>query len=141
MSSPAIVRLGTIKEVARFQEYLRGLGLSIPCDSEIQRGDDSPLLATLQRGDLRIGNRIAINPMEGWDGTLDGRPSEHTLRRWRRFGQSGAKLIWGGEAVAVRHEGRANPNQLVIGEHTREGLAQLRAVLIEEHKKVAESEK
>ena len=38
MSSPAIVRLGTIKEVARFQEYLRSLGLGIPCDSEIQRG-------------------------------------------------------------------------------------------------------
>jgi NADPH2 dehydrogenase len=140
MSSAAIVRLGTIKEVARFQDYLRALGVSIPCDSEIQHGDDSPLLATLQRGDLRIGNRIAINPMEGWDGTLDGKPSEHTLRRWRRFGQSGAKLIWGGEAVAVRHEGRANPNQLVIAEHTREGLAQLRAVLIEEHKKVAGSD-
>jgi 2,4-dienoyl-CoA reductase-like NADH-dependent reductase (Old Yellow Enzyme family) len=140
MSSPAIIRLGTIKEVARFQEYLRALGLSIPCDDEIQHGNASPLLATLQRGDLRLGNRIAINPMEGWDGTLDGRPSEHTLRRWRRFGQSGAKLIWGGEAVAVRHEGRANPNQLVIAEHTREGLAQLRAVLIEEHKKVAGSD-
>ena len=28
--------------------------------------------------------------------------------------QSGAKLIWGGEAVAVRHDGRANPNQLLI---------------------------
>jgi 2,4-dienoyl-CoA reductase-like NADH-dependent reductase (Old Yellow Enzyme family) len=140
MSSAAIVRLGTIKEVARFQEYLRALGVSIPCDSEIQHGSDSPLLTTLLRGDLRIGNRIAINPMEGWDGTLDGRPSEHTLRRWRRFGQSGAKLIWGGEAVAVRHEGRANPNQLVIAEHTREGLAQLRAVLIEEHKKVAGSD-
>jgi NADPH2 dehydrogenase len=140
MSSPAIVRLGTIKDVARFQEYLRALGLSIPCDNNIQHGNDSPLLAMLQRRDLRIANRIAINPMEGWDGTLDGRPSEHTLRRWRRFGQSGAKLIWGGEAVAVRHEGRANPNQLVIAEHTREGLAQLRAVLIEEHKKVAGSD-
>jgi NADPH2 dehydrogenase len=135
-----MLRLGTIKEVARFQDYLRSLGLDIPCDSEIQHGNDSPLLAKLQRGDLRIGNRIAINPMEGWDGTADGQPSELTLRRWRRFGQSSAKLIWGGEAVAVRHEGRANPNQLVIAEHTREGLAQLRAVLIEEHKKAAGSD-
>src|SRR5689334_17930619 len=76
--SPAIVRLGTIKEVARFQEYLRLLGLSIPCDNDIQHRNDSPLLATLQRGDLCISNRIAINPMEGWDGTLEiGRaPSE-----------------------------------------------------------------
>ena len=71
----------------------------------------------------RIGNRLAVHPMEGWDGTADGNPSENTIRRWRRFGRSGAKLIWGGEAVAVRHEGRANPNQLVIGPHTERGLA------------------
>jgi len=71
--------------------------------------------------------------MEGWDGTPDGRPSELTTRRWRNFGRSGAKLIWGGEAVAVLHEGRANPNQLLMNEHTRDGLARLREVLIEEH--------
>ena len=140
MSATPIVRLGTIKEPLRFREHVRSLGLEIPCDNEIRHGADSPLLAPLKTGDATIGNRIAIQPMEGWDGTLDGRPTEHTLRRWRRFGQSGAKLIWGGEAVAVRHEGRANPNQLVIGEHTREGLAQLRAALIEEHKKVAGSD-
>jgi len=131
-----ILRLGSLKDTVTFRKHLDSLGLHIPCDSEILRGAESPLLAPTELGDFTIANRIAINPMEGWDGTLDGRPSEHTIRRWRRFGQSGAKLIWGGEAVAVRHEGRANPNQLVIGEHTREGLAQLRAVLIEEHKKV-----
>jgi len=135
----SIVRLGAIKETARFQEHLRSLGVKIPCDSEILRGANSPLLNSKKVDEVTIGNRIAINPMEGWDGTLDGRPSEHTIRRWRRFGQSGAKLIWGGEAVAVNHEGRANPNQLVIGEHTREGLAQLRAALIEEHNHVAGS--
>jgi 2,4-dienoyl-CoA reductase-like NADH-dependent reductase (Old Yellow Enzyme family) len=56
-----------------------------------------------------------------------------TLRRWRRFGQSGAKLIWGGEAVAVRHDGRANPHQLMIAEHTLEDLAALREALIAAH--------
>ena len=40
--------------------------------------------------------------MEGWDANRDGSPSAHTLRRWRNFGRSGAKLIWGGEAAAVR---------------------------------------
>ena len=59
-------------------------------------------------------NRFAIHPMEGWDGNRDGSPSDLTRRRWRRFGLSGAKLIWGGEAVAVLPEGRANPNQLFI---------------------------
>ena len=140
MSATSIIRLGTIKQTARFQEHLRALGMEIPCDSKILRGADSPLLVPIGSGSGKIGNRIAINPMEGWDGTLDGRPSEHTIRRWRRFGQSGAKLIWGGEAVAVNHEGRANPNQLVIGEHTREGLAQLRTALLEEHKKAAGSD-
>ena len=42
-------------------------------------------------------------------------------------------MIWGGEAVAVRHDGRANPNQLVANEHTLAGLAQLREALVNEH--------
>ena len=60
------------------------------------------------------GNRFAVHPMEGWDGNRDGSPSGLTRRRWRRFGLSGAKLVWGGEAVAVVPEGRANPNQLFV---------------------------
>ena len=78
--------------------------------------------------------------MEGWDATADGKPSELTIRRWRRFGQSGAKLIWGGEAVAVSHEGRANPNQLVIAPHTCDGLEKLKRALVEEHVRVTGSE-
>ena len=56
--------------------------------------------------------------MEGWDGTPDGRPSEYTRRRWKNFAISGAKLLWGCEAVAVRHDGRANPHQLLMTERT-----------------------
>ena len=78
--------------------------------------------------------------MEGWDATTDGNPTESTLRRWRRFGRSGAKLIWGGEAVAVTEEGRANPNQLLIAPHTEKGLARLREGLIEEHRLVTGSD-
>ncbi len=44
--------------------------------------------------------------------------------------QSGAKLIWGGEAVAVRPDGRANPNQLVIAEETVGDLEALRLGLV-----------
>src|SRR6266849_11216730 len=133
MSERRILRLGSFKEVAQFQEHMRSLSLEIPCDSEIVRGAESPLRKPLVRGEIKIGNRIAVQPMEGWDGTADGNPTEHTVRRWKRFGQSGAKLIWGGEAVAISHEGRANPNQLVIAEHTLTGLAGLRKVLIEKH--------
>jgi len=135
-----ILRLGSVKNVSHFAEHLRTLQLQIPCDPEILPAAESPLFAPLARGEIKIGNRIAINPMEGWDGTADGNPTENTLRRWRRFGQSGAKLIWGGEAVAVSRSGRANPNQLVIADHTRAGLAQLRAALIAEHKQAAGSD-
>ena len=84
-------------------------------DLEVEGGD--PLAAPFDvvgpdGRPRRIGNRFAVHPMEGWDGTEDGAPSEDTLRRWRRFGESGAKLIWGGEAYAVQPDGRANPNQL-----------------------------
>ena len=134
MNSDSILRLGTLKEIPQFLERMKSLHLQIPCDPEIVPGNESPLWAPIQRGALKIGNRIAVQPMEGWDGTTDGNPTERTLRRWRRFGRSGAKLIWGGEAVAVTEEGRANPNQLQMAPHTEKGLAALRQVLIDEHR-------
>ena len=140
MSTLPILRLGTVKDVVRFEDHVRSLGLAIPCDRQLITGRDSPLCAPLERAGMKIGNRIAVQPMEGWDGTADGRPSEHTFERWKKFGRSGAKLIWGGEAVAVCHEGRANPNQLVIAGHTKKGLAELRTTLIEEHKKATGSD-
>ena len=140
MTALPILRLGAVKDVARFQEHVRSLGLTIPCDRELLSGPDSALQWPLSRGGIKIGNRIAVQPMEGWDGTADGNPTEHTINRWKKFGRSGAKLIWGCEAVAVSHEGRANPNQLVIAPHTQEGLAGLREVLVEEHRRTTGSD-
>jgi NADPH2 dehydrogenase len=134
MSTKAILRLGTVKNVEGFRQHLQSLGVSIPCDHELASGEESPLRRPLISGDIKIGNRIVVHPMEGWDGSPDGNPSENTIRRWRRFGRSGAKLIWGGEAVAVSHEGRANPNQLVAAAHTQIGLSRLRTTLTEEHR-------
>ena len=135
MSNPAILRLASVKDPLRFQEHLRSLQVAIPCDLELAPPADSPILLPLQRGGITIGNRIAINPMEGWDASPDGNPSELTYRRWQRFGASGAKLVWGGEAVAVSASARANPNQLVMAPHTRENISRLRAVLVAEHRK------
>jgi 2,4-dienoyl-CoA reductase-like NADH-dependent reductase (Old Yellow Enzyme family) len=72
--------------------------------------------------------------MEGWDGTRDGKPTELTRRRWHHFGISGAKLIWGGEAVAIRHDGRANPNQLMLSEANLSEIESLRIELVERHR-------
>ncbi|MFL6208620.1 MAG: NADH:flavin oxidoreductase [Pyrinomonadaceae bacterium] len=135
MSDTPFLRLGAIRDVETFQQQLRALGLSIPCDRELLAGSAAPLAQPLNVGGLHLGNRFAIHPMEGWDGTPDGRPTELTFRRWQRFGASGAKLIWGGEAVAVCQDGRANPNQLVINQHSRADLAKLREMLLAEHRR------
>ena len=132
--SDAVVRLASLKSVDSFKEHQRSLDIDIPCDRQIVTGEGSILRRPITGGRFQIRNRIAVQPMEGWDGTSDGRPSEHTIRRWQRFGRSGAGLIWGGEAVAVCHAGRANPNQLVIADHTLRGLEQLRDVLIAEYR-------
>lgn len=139
-TGPTIPRVASLRTVQHFREHLQSLGLSIPCEEELEAGVASSLAQPLVKSGFRIGNRIAIHPMEGWDGTADGNPSESTLRRWQRFGLSGAKLIWGGEAVAVRHEGRANPNQLLIDGNTLKGLAGLRRVLIEAHRQTTGSD-
>ena len=134
MSTLPILRVGSVKEVRRFQEHLHALGLELPCDSDLITGEKSPLRQPIERGDFRFENRIAVQPMEGWDGLPDGNPSENTVRRWQRFGQGGASLIWGGEAVAVSHEGRANPSQLVIAPHTYKGLSKLRETLLQSYR-------
>src|SRR5690242_5223428 len=133
MIAESIPRVASFKTVTRFKEHLRALRLSVPCDDELAIGSESPLRSPLCAPSIRIGNRIVAQPMEGWDGTADGQPTEQTLHRWQRFGRSGGKLIWGGEAVAVSHEGRANPNQLLAAQRNQQGLANLRDVLRREH--------
>ena len=83
-------------------------------------------------GGLTLGNSIAIHPMEGCDGTLDGRPGDLTWRRYRRFASGGAKLIWF-EATAVRAEGRANPRQLWLHPDTMPDFAKLLETVRREH--------
>jgi 2,4-dienoyl-CoA reductase-like NADH-dependent reductase (Old Yellow Enzyme family) len=126
-------RIAALRTADDFRAYVAALGLTLPFDETLTQ--PSPLAAPyrLQSGRV-IGNRFAVHPMEGWDGTRDGLPTELTLRRWRHFGLSGAKLIWGGEAVAVRYDGRANPRQLMIAPHTLGGLADLRATLLDAHR-------
>ena len=127
-------RVATLKTLPAFKEYLQQSGIDLPCDDEVLVGAESPLSQPYRLPDgFTIGNRFCVHPMEGWDGDADGRPSELTIRRWERFGLSGAKLVWGGEAVAVCHEGRANPNQLLINEQNLASLKQLRQTLVKAH--------
>jgi len=123
--------MAQMKTADDFRTYLKEIGANIPFDEKLE----SSVFAKpwqMQSG-CTIGNRFCILPMEGWDGTTDGRPSEHTKRRWHHFAISGAKLLWGCEAVAVRPEGRANPHQLMINEDTLPDFAGLYKSLINDH--------
>ncbi|TAH38158.1 MAG: NADH:flavin oxidoreductase [Planctomycetota bacterium] len=104
---------GRHKTLAAFRAHWRAVAPDLDCDPELE-GAAGPLGRPLAAFGRVLGNRFAIHPMEGWDGTGDGLPSEHTVRRWRRFGRSGARLLWGGEAFAVASDGRANQRQLFL---------------------------
>jgi len=86
--------------------------------------DYSALFRPVKIGYLTARNSCLIHPMEGCDGTLDGRPSELTLRRYLRFARGGPGVIWG-EATAIREEGRANTKQLWINDSNWEEFARL----------------
>ncbi len=137
MSEPfKLTRVATLKTVADFRAHVDALGLELPCEDQIVAGNSSPLAQPIDGVTIngkRIGNRWAIHPMEGWDGTTTGGVTEEMLRRWQRFGESGAKLIYGGEAMAVRPDGRANPNQIIITEENKAGIASLRETVVKAH--------
>ena len=132
-----LTRIPSLKTVADFRNHVASLGLNLPCEDAIVTGAESPLLRPVEGVTVngkRIGNRWAIHPMEGWDGTTTGGVTDEMRRRWQRFGESGAKLIFGGEAMAVRPDGRANPNQLIIVEENKSGLAELVNILKSAHR-------
>ncbi len=126
-------RVASLKSSEQFRGRLAELGIALPLDDALDSGSNAPLAKPISWPGGTIGNRFCILPMEGWDGESDGRASELTRRRWKNFGRSGAKLIWGGEAVAVRHDGRANPNQLLINDRTLASIESLRELLEHTH--------
>jgi 2,4-dienoyl-CoA reductase-like NADH-dependent reductase (Old Yellow Enzyme family) len=127
-------RMASFKTPTALRDHLRACGVSLDLDDVVEPAPTSPLAQALERDGVRVGNRFAILPMEGWDGTADGEPSDLTRRRWQHFGTSGAKLIWGGEAVAVRQDGRANPNQLLLTPSTQARIGSLRDTLVAAHR-------
>lgn len=105
------------KTVEELKQDIARLGLDIPCSENLE-----VLKQSISLNGAVIPNRLAIHPMEGCDGTADGLPSQLTMRRYERFARGGAGILWF-EATAVVGEGRANPRQLQINEHTQSELA------------------
>jgi NADPH2 dehydrogenase len=111
------------------QREIDRLRLEIPLEPQIRES-----LKPGRIGHRSVGNRFVIHPMEGCDGTLEGKPDEITYHRWGRFARGGAKVLWG-EACAVVPEGRANTRQLLF---SKGNLAELRKLITfarDEHRK------
>src|SRR5208282_5964266 len=83
-------RVASFRSASSLARHLAGLGWTLPFDDQVLTAPASPLAEAMEipwhAGAKRIGNRFAVQPMEGWDGEPDGRPSELTFRRWQRFG-------------------------------------------------------
>ena len=131
---PQYPRMAQIKTAADLQNYLQTKAIDLPFDETLLPPADSPFKRPIQlKSGKTIGNSLCILPMEGWDGTTDGRPSDFTRNRWTKFAISGAKLLFGCEAVAVCHSGKANPNQLVLNADTFPDFVDLRQSLLQQH--------
>ena len=78
------------------------LGIMLPFQTDL-----SPLFQEMTLGTKKLANRLAVQPMEGYDANPDGSPSDLTFRRYRRFASGGSALIWF-EATSVVPEGRSN---------------------------------
>jgi 2,4-dienoyl-CoA reductase-like NADH-dependent reductase (Old Yellow Enzyme family) len=107
------------KDRAALEQKITDLGLDIPFADDI-----SILFSHVVLARRVLPNRFAVLPMEGADADPAGRPTELTLRRYKRYSEGGASLIWF-EATAVTADGRSNPRQLWINTETRDGFRKL----------------
>lgn len=136
MAKQKITRVAQLKTAEDFTNHLSAIDADIPFKKDLSTPGKSSLGNSFQlKSGQTIGNRFCILPMEGWDATTDGNPTELTRRRWHNFAISGAKLLWGCEAVAVCPEGRANPNQLMINDENVNVFKDLYSNLVSDHQK------
>ena len=104
------IKRAVYQNLEEFQKDNQQLPVSMPVSDDI-----GVLKSVSVLGSKTVHNRLVCQAMEGCDGNPDGTPGDLTRRRYRRFAEGGAGLIWY-EATAVLEEGRANPRQLYITE-------------------------
>jgi len=98
------------------------LGLTIALEDDL-----SLLKDRVKVGKKYAPNAFAVLPMEGCDSNSDGSPSELVRRRYIRFAEGGAGLLWW-EANAVVEEGKANPLQMML---TKDNIQDFKLLLEE----------
>ena len=107
------------KSLKDLKKKIKELGLEIPINPEIEI-----LQQRVKLGNIFLPNRLAIQPMEGFDANLDGSPSELTFRRYKRYAEGGAGLIWF-EATGIQELGRTNNHQLFLTKDNKNAYSKL----------------
>lgn len=102
-----------------FRADLAAMELDLPWADGVES-----LAAPLEAGGLSIPNRLAAQPIEGFDSLPGGAPSPRTRQRYQALAQGGSGLIWM-ESVSVDAAGRSNPTQLWLNEETLPAFTQL----------------
>ena len=133
-NKPKYTRMAQLKTASELAKHLQTGEIELGFDDTLLPPNDSPFSQPIPlKSGKTIGNSLCILPMEGWDGTTDGKPTEFTRNRWLKFAESGAKLLFGCEAVAVCHDGKANPNQLVMNQDNLPDFVSLRQLVLDKH--------
>lgn len=86
---------------------------------------DSQMISTpIRIGKKEAPNRIVFQPMECNDADASGDPSDLSIKRYRRFAEGGAGIIFT-ESMTITSESRARKSQLSITEQNAKGLERL----------------
>lgn len=112
-------KMNTTKE---FSQIMSDAGVPFPV-SENMDILNTPIMVNGKE----IPNRMCIQPLEGFDGTDDGKPSDLIFRRYKRYAKGGAGLIWY-ESIAISEDGRCNPQQMLI---SKENLSEIKRLVDE----------
>ncbi len=95
------------------------LGIDLPYTEDI-----SALFEKKSVASRTIPNSFAVHPMEGFDSSIDGSPSDRVVRRYLRYASGGSGLIWF-EAASVVPEGKSNPYQMMLTSYNQKRFSQL----------------
>lgn len=101
-------------------DCLKKDGINIPIADHLDMLETKRMI-----GNKVIPNSIGIHPCEGFDASTQGDVSDLTIRRYRRYAEGGAGLIWF-ESFGIGSEGKDSPCQLTM---LKENIPGVKALL------------
>jgi 2,4-dienoyl-CoA reductase-like NADH-dependent reductase (Old Yellow Enzyme family) len=112
-------KFANMESVDQFSAVMSEAGFPFPVSE-----DTSVLEQPIEINGKIAPNRMCIHPLEGFDGTPEGAPSDLIFRRYDRYARGGAGIIWY-ESITIADDGRCNPLQMIIKDSTVKEIKRL----------------